>query len=307
MPLSVPKYDDFTLPILKILSDGSQHSPKELAILAADCLGISEDRRAELLPSGRVLLFQNRSAWAVTYLFKARLLDRVRAGRYQISERGRAALDKNPSKIDLAYLKQFPEFVHFYMGGEDDSAISRGEFQPPVPTEHLTPQDQLDQALTALHRDLAQELLDRIMQNPPAFFEGLVIDLLVKMGYGGSRRDAGQVVGGPGDGGIDGVIKADRLGLDSIYVQAKRWESKVNESEIRNFVGSLVVRGANRGVFITTSTFQPSAVDYVERLHQKVALIDGKQLAELCIEFGVGVVESARYSVKKIDPEFFDE
>lgn len=306
--MSVPKYDEFMLPILEILSDGNQHSRKELAALAADRLGVSEEERAELLPSGRVLLYQNRSAWAVTYLFKAGLLERVRAGRYQISERGRAALAKNPTKIDLRFLKQFPEFMQFYLGeSEDAGQISREDLGATVSTERLTPQDQLDQALTALHRDLAQELLDRIMQNAPSFFEGLVIELLVKMGYGGSRQDAGQVVGGPGDGGIDGVIKADRLGLDSIYVQAKRWESKVGESEIRNFVGSLVVRGADRGVFITTSAFQPSAIDYVGRLHQKVALIDGKQLAELCIEFEVGVVESASYSVKKVDPEFFDE
>ena len=296
------------LPILSILSDGGQRSRKELATLAADRLGVAEEERAELLPSGRVLLYQNRSAWAVTYLFKAGLIERVRAGHYQISERGRAALAKNPNKIDLRFLRQFPEFVQFYMGeNEDAGQSSREDLGVPASTERLTPQDQLDQALTALHRDLAQELLDRIMQNAPSFFEGLVIELLVKMGYGGSRQDAGQVVGGPGDGGIDGVIKADRLGLDSIYVQAKRWESKVGESEIRNFVGSLVVRGADRGVFITTSSFQPSAIGYVGRLHQKVALIDGKQLAELCIEFGVGVVESASYSVKKIDPEFFDE
>lgn len=306
--MSVPKYDEFMLPILSILSDGGQRSRKELATLAADRLGVAEEERAELLPSGRVLLYQNRSAWAVTYLFKAGLIERVRAGHYQISERGRAALAKNPNKIDLRFLRQFPEFVQFYMGeNEDAGQSSREDLGVPASTERLTPQDQLDQALTALHRDLAQELLDRIMQNAPSFFEGLVIELLVKMGYGGSRQDAGQVVGGPGDGGIDGVIKADRLGLDSIYVQAKRWESKVGESEIRNFVGSLVVRGADRGVFITTSSFQPSAIGYVGRLHQKVALIDGKQLAELCIEFGVGVVESASYSVKKIDPEFFDE
>ncbi len=197
--MAVPKYDEFMLPILEILAGGSQHSRKELAVLAADRLSISEEERAELLPSGRVLLYQNRSAWAVTYLFKAGLLDRVRAGQYRISERGVAVLEKKPPKIDISFLKQFPEFLHFYLGVEEGEAENYlpEDLRPSTSVERLTPQDQLDQAVTALRRDLSQEFLDRIMQNSPSFFESLVIELLVKMGYGGSRQDAGQVVGGP--------------------------------------------------------------------------------------------------------------
>ena len=262
--MAVPPYTDFMLPILEILADGVQRSRKQIAVLAADKLAVSDTDRTITLPNSPGLLYKNRSAWAVTYLFKAGLLDRVERGQYTISKRGRDLLSQNPAHIDLHTLSQYPEFLAFHQPKVSVEASNGqdGAVQPiTAPAEEpekLDPQQQL-QAAFALHQEsLAEELLDRISAMSPSAFEDLVVRLLLKMGYGGSREDAGKAIGKPGDEGVDGVIKEDRLGLDLVYIQAKRWQNVVGREEIQKFVGSLAGKHAQKGVLSRRRTSRPA-------------------------------------------------
>ena len=264
----------------------------------------SLQRSAELLPSGQQCIFNNRVGWACSYLKKAGLLDSPRRGIFRITDRGRKVLAENLSRIDVKYLERFPEFTVF-------RAASRGNNEQiqqfVAETTDKTPEEVLELAHQSLRQSLAQEIVGRILACTPAFFETLVVELLVKMGYGGSRRDAGQRLGQSGDGGIDGIIKEDRLGLDTIYIQAKRWQGSVGRPEVQKFVGALQGQFARKGVFITTSCFTTDAIDYATRLDTKVVLIDGEQLANLMIDFDVGVSVAASYIVKRIDSDYFEE
>ncbi len=303
--MSIPDFQSAMLPLLRLAADGTEHRLRDAVAKLADEFGLGPNERAELLPSGQQTVFHNRVAWASTYLRKAGLLEHVRRGVFRITDTGRQALRTPPQRTDIRFLEQFPGFVEF----RDASRKQRGGEQPPPPPGNgeETPEETLERAHVGIHEALAQEILSRIASASPAFFERLVIDLLVKMGYGGSRRDAAERIGRSGDGGIDGIIKEDRLGLDTIYIQAKRWQGPVGRPEIQKFVGALQGHRARKGVFITASTFTSDATDYASRIDPKVVLIDGPTLANLMIDFDLGVATTASYAVKRIDSDFFDE
>ena len=302
--MAVPDFQSMMLPILQIVADGESHKAADINATLAAKLDLSESDLAELLPSGRQATFINRSAWAKAYLFKAGLLSRPQRGFYEITGRGREALAADLDRVTLKYLKQFPEFRTFNKGSggsvettDDDGDSSEGA---------QTPLELVENGCRLIKAELAEELLEQVMKCPPAFFEKLVVELLVAMGYGGSIADAGEAVGRSGDDGIDGIIKEDRLGLDAVYIQAKRREGVVGRPIVQAFAGSLEGQRARKGVFITTSRFSKDAREYVGRIGKSIVLIDGLALAELMIDFGVGVTEVALYSVKRLDADYFD-
>jgi restriction system protein len=304
--MAIPDYQTCMLPFLRYLSDGTEHTLRDAEESLAEHFKLTPAERAELLPSGQQGIFKNRIGWARTYLKKAALLESPRRGVFKITERGLKTLASNPSRIDVKYLEQFPEFIEF----RDASKPENGAGAVAVielPQSKTTPEEAIEVAHQGLREQLAAELLTRILACTPTFFEQLVVELLVKMGYGGSRRDAGERIGQTGDGGIDGIIKEDRLGLDTIFIQAKRWQGSVGRPEIQKFVGALQGQRAKKGVFITTSTYTAEAADYATRIDTKVVLIDGKQLAGLMIDFDVGVAPAATYVVKRIDSDYFEE
>src|SRR3989338_780233 len=274
------------LPLLKMAEDEQEHSIREAIDGIADLFKLSEQERKELLPSGQQYIVDNRVGWARTYLKKAGLLESPRRSYFRITDLGRDVLKKNPPRIDVKFLEQFPLFIEFR-----NTKKERGEHeeQEAESSSSKTPQELLEYGYQKIRKDLSQELLGFVKQSSPRFFEKLVVELLLAMGYGGSRKDAGQAIGQSGDGGIDGIIKEDKLGLDVIYLQAKRWEGVVGSKEIRNFVGSLVGQKANKGVFITTSGFTKDALEYVKTITHKNILIDGEMLTQLMIENGIGV------------------
>lgn len=291
------------LPLLKFASDRKEHSVGEAEEFLGREFNLTREELETLLPSGRAFVFSNRVGWARTYLKKADLLNYPRRGFLQITSRGLEVINKNPSRIDNNFLKQFPEFVEFIQAHRDDK---EGLESLALKTEQ-TPEEALEFGYQKLHQNLTEDLLIKIKEMPPRFFERLVVDVLIKMGYGGSLEDAGKVIGQSGDGGIDGIINEDKLGLDVIYVQAKRWEGVVGRPEIMKFVGALQGKRARKGVFITTSTFTTEARHYAQNLDAKIVLIDGYELASLMIEMGVGVSDIAVYNVKKIDSDYFVE
>lgn len=302
--MTIPDYQTCMLPFLRHLEDGNEHSLRDAEEALAEHFKLSPVERAELLPSGQQGIFKNRIGWARTYLKKARLLESPKRAVFKISERGLQVLASNPSRIDSKYLEQWPEFVEFRDTSKTgNEVVLSAELQ----IAKTTPEEAIELAHQGLREQLAQELLSRILSCTPTFFEQLVVELLVKMGYGGSRRDAGERIGQTGDGGIDGIIKEDRLGLDTIFIQAKRWQGSVGRPEIQKFVGALQGQRAKKGVFITTSMYTTEAVDYASRIDTKVVLIDGKQLAGLMIDFDVGVSISASYVVKRVDSDYFEE
>ena len=292
------------LPFLRFLSDGQEHTLRDAEDSLAERFGLSPSERAELLPSGQQGVFKNRIGWARTYLKKAGLIEATRRGVFKVTQRGIKTLASNPSRIDAKFLEQFPEFIEFKEISKP-SAEASAQVEP-IQSE-TTPEEAIEFAHHSLREQLAAELLARVLSCTPTFFEQLVVELLVKMGYGGSRRDAGERIGQAGDGGIDGIIKEDRLGLDTIFIQAKRWQGSVGRPEIQKFVGALQGQRAKKGVFITTSTYTADASDYAARIDTKLVLLDGKQLAELMIDFDVGVAPAATYVVKRIDSDYFEE
>lgn len=301
--MAVPDYQKFMFPILRIASDGTEHSTGEVHDTLAEQFGLSEQDKNELLPSGTQTKLKNRVSWAVIYLTKAGLLERPGRGRFRIAERGLKVLSSKPSEVSTRFLKQFPEFVEFQRG----TRSSQKEEEIEEEDTQRTPFETLEVAYQDLRRALAQDVLDRVKRCSPKFFERLVVDLLVAIGYGGSRKDAGQAVGRCGDDGVDGIIKEDKLGLDAVYVQAKRWEGTVGRPTVQEFAGSLEGHRARKGVLITTSRFSQDAKDYVGRIEKKIVLIDGEQLAQLMIDHGIGVTETASYSIKRIDSDYFEE
>jgi restriction system protein len=288
------------LPLLRIAADDQEHRLADARDVLAGTLNLSAVDREEPLPSGRQSKFANRVAWAKVYLAQAGLVAASRRGHFQITDRGREVLKTPPARIDVKFLEQYPEFIEFKTPKGD------GAHREPPP-DAGTPEETLETAHLKMRSSLATELLARIKATTPAFFEQLVVELLLKMGYGGSRSDAGQAVGKAGDEGIDGVISEDRLGLDVVYLQAKKWVGTVGRPEIQKFVGALHGRRARKGVFITTGTFTNDAASYVDRIEPRVVLIDGRRLAELMIDFELGVGTARTYHVKRIDSDYFDE
>jgi len=301
--MAIPSYQEILLPLLDFTKDGKDHSMQEAEEYIAGYFKLSEAERKELIPSGRSFLISNRVGWSRTYLKKAGLIDLPKRSYIKITSRGLSVLQENPSYIDVEYLRKFPEFLEFIGANPVNNIISA----PHEKTNLQTPEEILDASYQHLRKNLAQEILEKIKKLSPHFFEQLVVDLLLAMGYGGSRVDAGRAIGKSGDGGIDGIIDEDKLGLDVIYLQAKRWESVVGSKEIRNFVGSLVGKKANKGVFITTSRYTKDAIDYTAGVHHKVILIDGEKLVELMIDHNVGVAKDRSYEIKKIDYDYFEE
>lgn len=299
MPL--PDFQSIMLPLLKFTSDKKEHSIREVIEYLANLFKLNEQERKEFLPSGQQYVFDNRVGWARTYLKKAGLLESTRRSFFRITDLGLDVLSKNPQEINVKFLEQFPQFVEF--------RNLRREKEEERQEEGLeqTPQELLEYGYQKIKRDLSQELLNLVKQSSPRFFEKLVVDLLIRMGYGGSLKDAGKAIGQSGDGGIDRIIKEDKLGLDVIYIQAKRWDNVVGSKEVRNFVGSLAGQHASKGVFITTSSFTKDALDYVKTIPHKVILIDGEMLAQLMIENDIGVTKVTSYDIKKIDSDYFEE
>lgn len=301
----IPDYQSLMLPVLEVASKGETSVPLA-ADAIADHVGLSLSEREELLPSGKQRLLHNRVHWAKFYVSKAGLLESPRRGRFVISAAGRKLLSNPPERLDTKYLLSVPAFRDFYKNGQTDE-LEGAATQPG--TSKSTPEEIIEGAYKATRSALQAELLDRILQNSPTFFEGLIVDLLVAMGYGGSHRNAATQLGRTGDGGVDGVINEDVLGLDRVYVQAKRYGagSSVGRPEVQAFIGSLVGLGASKGVFVTTSTFSTQAIEFVSRIPQRVILIDGKRLTELMVEHSVGVRSSRVIEFKRLDEDFFSE
>ncbi len=307
--MAVPDYQSLMLPLLKFVGKKKEEtSTSEAVEFLASELHLTEDDIKELLPSGIQSAFVNRVGWASTYMKKAGLLESTRRGFYRITNRGKELLEKQPKSIDVKLLKQYPEFLEFQQLKGTRSGGKPTNSREATENSISTPSEALESAYENLRDELADELLSRLKQTTPAFFERVVVELLVKMGYGGSRADAGKAIGKSGDGGIDGIIKEDKLGLDVVYIQAKRWDSNsVGRPDVMQFAGALQAQRANKGIFITTSRFTDDARSYVSQIGSKIVLIDGDQLTGLMIEHDVGVSTISLYPVKKIDTDYFDE
>lgn len=303
---TIPDFQTIMLPMLKIMADGKTHTLQESITEIANQFGLSEEQRNELLPSQRQVVINNRVGWARTYLSKAGLIKSPQRASFVITDEGRKVLKSNPEKINIQFLKKLPAFSEWqnsYKNKSDSVETNVEEIET-----NETPIELLEHSFSNIQEALAFEVLEKVKSCTPAFFEKLVIDLLLNMGYGGSQKDAGQIRGKSGDGGIDGIIKEDKLGLDVIYVQAKRWEGQVTISSIRDFGGSLLANKAKKGIFMTTSSYPQSAQKFVDDIEgqQKIILIDGKQLAKLMIEYNVGITVKDVYEVKRIDTDYFD-
>jgi len=302
--MAVPDFQSFFRPLLDIAADGKEHSIREAREIIAKKMNLSDEDLQKLLPSGTQAVFDNRVQWAKAYLSKAKVLESTRRAHFKITDRGRELHKKGHKRIDVKILNKYPEFVEFHTGG-------KGKFEPgPIGRngqENETPEEVLQKAYEGIRNDLATELLEKIMQNSPKFFERLVVDFMVALGYGGSLADAGRSIGQSGDEGIDGIIKEDRLGLDLIYLQAKRWNGAVGRPEVQKFVGALQGKRARKGVYITTGKFTDDAVRYADSIDSKVILIDGMMLANMMIDHGLGTTTTATYEIKRIDSDYFTE
>ena len=301
----------FYMPILKTLSDGKEWNKKDIFESVAKILNLSEEEKNERIPSGP-LKYQKRMELSFFYLVKAGLIERTKLANLLITEEGRKLLKENPPIIDNNFLQkryvQYAEWLksyrHEYQGPKDNYPR---QTEGIVDCGSITPEEEIDQAFRDLRENLVDELLETVKRVDPSFFEKLVIDLLLKMGYGGSRAEAGRVVGKTGDGGIDGVIDEDKLGLDKIYIQAKRWENTVGRPIVQAFVGSLAGNHSKKGIFITTSDFTKDAREYIEKIDSRISLVDGRKLVELMIDHGLGVSTSNTYEIKKVDRDYFPE
>lgn len=305
--MTIPDYQSLMLPVLEFVGDQQEHSLRETIERLAQTFHLTDTERKTLLPSGKQPIFDNRVGWARTYLKKAGLVEYTRRGCFQITDLGQKILAQQPEKIDNQFLQQFSSFIEFKAGNGDRSQELRELSELDKHETSHTPEEILEEGFRKIQEALTIEVLDRVKTCSPGFFEKLVVDLLLAMGYGGSRQEAGQVIGKSGDGGIDGIINEDRLGLDVIYLQAKRWEGKVGRPDIQKFVGALQGKRARKGVFITTSEFTQEAIEYSKIVDSKIILIDGKNLAQLMIENNVGLYTAETYQLKKIDSDYFTE
>ncbi len=305
--MAIPDYQSIMLPILQLAADGAEHRRRDSIQTMAKSFNLTEEELTTLNPGGSDYVFANRFGWACTFLKKAGLIRAAGWGKFQITSEGQALLASHPAKIDLTALKQYPKFRDFYGGAAPDVEDSTEAVSESEPTEE-TPEELIASAHASLQKLVQAELLAKIAEATPKFFERLVVNLLQAMGYGGPAADTAQVLGKPHDGGIDGVIKQDKLGLDLIYIQAKKWkDTTVGSSEVQSFVGALAGVQARRGVFVTTSKFSQDALAYAQSLENRVILIDGNRLTALMFEHGLGVTTLNTYAVKRVDNDFFDE
>lgn len=305
--MPIPDFQTCMLPVLELAGDGKVHALGEAREFLAGKFELTEQELNELLPSGRQRRFNNRVAWAKVYLEQAGLVSSPQRGHFLITDRGRSLLVEKPARIDISLLERYSEFQEFRNASRKNSSSNA----PPIVTEtatgSVTPEELLETAYQSIRAELESDLLTRIKAATPTFFEHLVVELLIKMGYGGNRAEAGRAIGGSGDEGIDGIISEDRLGLDTIYIQAKRWEGTVGRPEIQKFVGALHGKRAKKGVFITTGTFTADAKDYVSHIDPRVVLMDGRALAEYMLDLNIGVSPRAVYELKRIDSDYFVE
>lgn len=301
--MAVPDFQSFFKPLLDVAADGQEHSMREVRETIAQVMGISESDRNEKLASGAQTKFENRVAWAKSYFVQARILESTRRAHFRITDRGRRLHQERLERIDVRILNRYPEFVEFQTTERSETDVEVKD----LVSATITPEETLQQAYQGIRSQLSSDLLNRVKANSPKFFERLVVELMVAMGYGGSIEDAGQAIGHSGDEGVDGIIKEDRLGLDVIYIQAKKWEGTVGRPEIQRFVGALHGKRAKKGVFITTGRFSDEARSYVETIDPKVILIDYKVLAGYMIDFNLGVAPASTYEIKRIDSDFFAE
>ncbi len=302
--MPIPDYQTVMLPLLHLIRDGAEYPFREAVDKLAEEFALSDDERTEVHPSGTAHVFGSRVGWARSYLKQAGLLDAPKRGVFRITSAGKALLAKNPSRIDNNLLNQYESFRAFRSRGkESEETIKSG---PPEAASDQTPEDAMAIAYQRVRKNLEAELLEQVKAASPAFFERLVVDLIVAMGYGGSRQDAGRAIGRSGDGGIDGIIKEDRLGLDVIYLQAKRWEPTVGRPEIQKFAGALQGQRASKGIFITTSNYSRDALEYINVIATKIILIDGDMLTALMVDHNVAVTKTGTYELKKIDADYFE-
>lgn len=306
--LALPDYQQLMLPVLRLAAQGPTRVPLA-AEKIADALGLSADERNEFLPSGKQKILHNRVHWAKFYMSKAGLIVNPTRGVFEATQAGKDFLRRGKPLLNVEVLKTFAPFAEFYKGSGAAARQDEIELTEASAVSYATPEEQINGAQLLLHSALRDELLQRILDNAPSFFERVIVDLLVGMGYGGSHENAAQRLGKSGDNGVDGVIDEDRLGLDRIYVQAKRYArgNSVQRAEIQAFVGSLVGFGATKGVFVTSSSFTSGALEYASRLTQRVILLDGARLTELMIEHGVGVRTTRTIAIKRLDEDFFEE
>jgi restriction system protein len=313
--MPIPKYHEFMLPLLQLAGDRKERTNRESFEAMAMVFRLSADDVALRLPSGRQTILDNRVGWAQTYLRNAGLLESTRRAHFRITDAGLKVLAERPSAIDVTFLNQFPSFVAFRASGSARSADDPTEAGSPTeaatsakePPLAQTPEEAISEAAQTLRGQLAAELLERVSRGSPAFFERLVVDLLQAMGYGGASSASGQVTGRSGDGGIDGIITEDRLGLDAVYLQAKRWQANVGRPTVQEFAGAMQGHKADKGVIITTSEFTPEARDYVRTISTRIVLIGGKQLVNLMIDHGVGVRTVETYVIRKVDADYFED
>ncbi len=299
--MAIPQFRYVILPFLKHLADGKECSIKEIESALALEFKLSDEELSQTTPSGRMAIFSNRVGWSKTYLKKAGLVDSPKKGLVKITKQGLEVLSKNPKIIDTKFLNNFSSFREFQYGDEEEITEVKEEIS------ENTPEEIMEEGYQSILKNIQAELLNNLKNSSPTFFEQAVVDLLIGMGYGGSRKDAGQAIGKSGDEGIDGFIKEDKLGLDMIYIQAKRWENPVGRPEVQSFVGALSGKFSKKGIFITTSRFTKEALTYADKLECKVILIDGWQLVKLMSEYNIGVSTVATYEIKKIDSDYFTE
>jgi restriction system protein len=296
----IPDYQTMMLPILRLAADGEVHGADEAIGHVAELFSVTPDERLELLPSGRTPLLNNRTHWALTHLRHARLLESAGRGKFRITERGREVLADDPQRIDRKFLSRYKEFQEFLGGG------ARTAERKPATQDQLTPEERLEATYRDLRHEVEQDLLERLRTGSPLFFEKAVLAVLLGMGYGGSRADAAHHLGKPGDEGLDGVINEDKLGLDKIYVQAKRYAAPVDQEKVRGFAGSLDGAHARKGVLITTSTFAPAARDWVAKIDKAIVLIDGPELARHMVDHEIGVQRRGEFHLYRVDDDFFE-
>jgi restriction system protein len=294
------------LPVLECLADGEERRMKDVTEAIADKCALTDDERQQMIPSGNARVIVNRVAWAKSYLKEAGLVNAVRRGVVQITSEGKNILAEKPDKIDMRYLERFPSYLEFSDRGKGRK--KDGGSTDTIAESSKTPEELIQESYDEIRETLIDEVLQIVKESSDAFFERLVVKLLVSMGYGGSIEDAGKAVGKSGDGGIDGVIKEDKLGLDVVVVQAKRWTSNhVGRPDVQSFAGSMEAYRANKGVFITTSVFSPQAKEYVQKIQRKIVLLDGPTLAGLMIDHDIGVTPYKSFTLKRLDTDFFDE
>jgi restriction system protein len=300
--MPVPDFQSMMLPFLQYAADGNEHELSAVTEHIADYFNLTSEDREEMVPSGNQTRLGNRVGWCRTHLKQAGLIEYVKRGVFRITELGMQVLTQKPLVINLKFLNQYPAHRDWFVRDK-----SLPVFSPNPAPEELTPEEQMEVLADELKQKLAADILERVKAMNPFRFERVVLDLLVAMGYGGSRKEAAELGKGTNDGGIDGLINEDRLGLDRIYVQAKRWENSVGRPEIQHFVGALAGQHATKGIFITTSEFSSGAVDFAKSVTQRVILINGQRLAELMIEHNVGVARAFNYEIKRVDSDYFEE